>query len=271
MSKITNSIGIFGVPRSGTSWLGQIFNSHSDVEFKFQPLFSYAFKDYLDENSPLEKIEDFFLKIKESDDYFLNMKDPVIHKNYPDFSKHPHPRLLVYKEVRYHHVIQNILEKTDDSKFIFIVRNPFPVLSSWAKAPKEFDKSWDFMEEWEFARKKNLGRKEEFYGYDGWKKATLIFHKLKERFPDRVEIVKYSDLLKNPEKITRELFSFAGLDWDLQTEKFIDESMSRKDNDPNSVYKAKQNDDDWNTFIPEEVKLKITNDLSNTPLSEYLK
>ena len=36
-------VGVHGVPRSGTSWLGQILNASKKVNFKFQPLFSYAF------------------------------------------------------------------------------------------------------------------------------------------------------------------------------------------------------------------------------------
>ena len=39
-------ISIHGVPRSGTSWLGQILDSSPKVRYKFQPLFSYAFKKY---------------------------------------------------------------------------------------------------------------------------------------------------------------------------------------------------------------------------------
>ena len=82
---IENIIGIHGVPRSGTNWLGQIFNSQPNVNFKFQPLFSYAFKDYLDENSTEEEIQQFFEEIAISDNYFLSLKDTVIHQNYPDY------------------------------------------------------------------------------------------------------------------------------------------------------------------------------------------
>jgi hypothetical protein len=39
-------VAIFGCPRSGTSWLGQIFNSAPAVQYRYQPLFSYEFKDW---------------------------------------------------------------------------------------------------------------------------------------------------------------------------------------------------------------------------------
>ena len=40
-------VAIHGVPRSGTSWIGEIINSSPNVLYKFQPLFSYALKDFL--------------------------------------------------------------------------------------------------------------------------------------------------------------------------------------------------------------------------------
>src|SRR5258705_10876641 len=98
MINVTEIIGIHGVPRSGTSWLGQIFNSHPQVAFRFQPLFSYAFKSYLNLNSSKVEMDDFFERIFLSDDYFINMKDSEIHKNYPVFQKNPQPQVLMYKE-----------------------------------------------------------------------------------------------------------------------------------------------------------------------------
>ena len=41
---------ITGVARSGTSWIGQIIDSSPEVVYRFQPLFSYAFKGFLDSN-----------------------------------------------------------------------------------------------------------------------------------------------------------------------------------------------------------------------------
>jgi len=55
-------IALHSVPRSGSSWIGQILNSSPKVNYKFQPLFSYAFKGYLDENSSRERIDEFFEK-----------------------------------------------------------------------------------------------------------------------------------------------------------------------------------------------------------------
>ena len=53
-------ISINGVPRSGTSWLGQIINSSPDVAFRFQPLFSYTHKGALREDSSVMEIMKFY-------------------------------------------------------------------------------------------------------------------------------------------------------------------------------------------------------------------
>ena len=51
MKKIPDSITyLAGVARSGTSWLGQIFDSSPEVRYSFQPLFSYEFKNRVNEN-----------------------------------------------------------------------------------------------------------------------------------------------------------------------------------------------------------------------------
>ena len=55
------TIALFGVPRSGTSWLGQIFDSCPDVIYKYQPLFSYAFKNRLNMQSSFDEISNFLM------------------------------------------------------------------------------------------------------------------------------------------------------------------------------------------------------------------
>ncbi|MDH5934310.1 hypothetical protein, partial [Vibrio splendidus] len=58
-----HKVAIHSVPRSGSSWLGEIINSSPQVNYSFQPLFSYEFKSYLNENSSLENINNFFYNL----------------------------------------------------------------------------------------------------------------------------------------------------------------------------------------------------------------
>lgn len=149
-------IAIHSAPRSGSSWVGQLFNSSPKVSFKFQPLFSYAFKGGLDENSSKNDIEIFFDEISKSNDDFLLQKDKVESGIYPKFDKDHMITHVAYKEVRYHHILENLLQQDSELKVIGIIRNPFSVINSFLQSPREFrrDLGWSELEEWRLASKK---------------------------------------------------------------------------------------------------------------------
>ncbi|MDF1594396.1 MAG: sulfotransferase, partial [Desulfobacterales bacterium] len=166
-----DKIAIFGVPRSGTTWLSQIFNSHPGVALRFQPLFSYGHKGRLSEYSSAMEIRKFFKEILFTQDPFALMTTEF-QKNYPTFEKSEKPTHIVFKETRYLHIIENMLNICSEIKIIGIVRNPLSVLASWVRAPKEFNKEWDINREWLYAPSKNQNRPEEFYGFDKWKEVA---------------------------------------------------------------------------------------------------
>ena len=62
---------IHSVPRSGSTWLGEILNSSPYVKYCFQPLFSYQFKDFLDEYSSKKDVDRFFSMLSDTDDDFI--------------------------------------------------------------------------------------------------------------------------------------------------------------------------------------------------------
>jgi len=92
-----DKIAIFGVPRSGTTWLCQILNSHPDVALRFQPLFSYGHKGSLTASSSAEEIRAFFEEILWTQDAFALMATER-QKNYPAFQKAVTPTHIVFKE-----------------------------------------------------------------------------------------------------------------------------------------------------------------------------
>ncbi|MCB0704404.1 MAG: sulfotransferase domain-containing protein [Saprospiraceae bacterium] len=253
------AIAIFGAPRSGTSWLGQIFNSHPEVAYRFQPLFSYAFKDRLNQHSTNKDIADFHRDLLETTDDFVLQKTNVSGaKNLFAFAKAT-PTHLVWKEVRYLNLIPNLIAQSE-TKIIGIVRHPGAVLNSWFKAPKEFDPSWDLLSEWEAADKKNKGREEEFYGYTKWKAAAFQFIKMKALFPERVHIVVYEDLHESPKEKIKELFSFCNLEYSQQTDIFLDKSSATESTDPYGVFRKNHNAYGWEDQLPSEIVQGILGD-----------
>lgn len=262
-------IAFFGVPRSGTSWLSTIFNSHPDVAMRFQPLFSYGHKGKLTDRSSAEEIYSFFDEIFQSRDPFVLLQEGP-HKSAPRFEKSGTFSHIVFKETRYLHIIENILRKTPDVKIVGIVRNPLAVLASWVKAPKEFASGDDIMKEWRFAPSKNRNLIEEFYGFEKWKSVALDFLRFSREYPSRFMLVSYGDLNKDPVAMTEEIFRFCDLLVHRQTLDFIKASKSVHNEDPYSVFRAQAGDENWHETLPAEIIDAILEELQNSSLKMFL-
>lgn len=260
-------VAIFGVPRSGTSWLGQLFNSSPRVAYRFQPLFSYAFKGRIDRDSTGEEILEFYRELLETDDPFVLQNENLSGNPTPDFEKTAITH-LVWKEVRYLHLMEHILETTQ-TKIIGLVRHPCAVIHSWFNAPKEFDPSWDPKEEWLYASKKNSGE-EDFYGYLRWVEATQTFLSLNNRFPERFRIEKYEDLNEAPRHRLARLFEFAGLSLEEQTKAFIRESTGTSSDDPYGVYRKNKKSDAWREELDSEIAARILEDKEFKQINEKI-
>src|SRR6056297_737368 len=103
-------IAIHSVPRSGSTWLGEIVNSNPKGKYAFQPLFSYALKDFLSQISTNRDIELFFRRVEDSKDSFLDQEQHRQDGRLPLFRKEYPVTHIAYKEVRYNHIIENLLE-----------------------------------------------------------------------------------------------------------------------------------------------------------------
>ena len=103
-----SKVAIHGVPRSGTSWVGEIVNSSPNAAYRYQPLFSYAHKDYLNNGSTRGDIDQFFNRLYYCDDDFTNQKERRNSGDFPQFNKEKITH-VVYKEVRYMNVLFNLI------------------------------------------------------------------------------------------------------------------------------------------------------------------
>jgi hypothetical protein len=263
-----NKIGIHGAPRSGTTWLANIFNSSEYVAYRQQPLFSYEFKGFLDDKSTSSKIESFFTGIYKSNDDYLNQVQETKEGKVPEFSKLDSTH-IVYKEVRYHYLLDNLLQNSD-MKLLGIVRNPLSVLSSFFQAPAEFKEGWKMEEEWLQAERKNMNLPENYFGYLKWKELTEMFHGLHQKYGNKVTIITYNDLLTKTLPLVENLFKIYGLKLTQQTVDFINKSKTSDHLSPYSVFRNKQRDDKWKKIIPEKIVSSIFDDLNGSDLIQYL-
>ncbi len=258
-----NVVALYGVPRSGTSWLGQILDSCPDIAFRYQPLFSYRFKNRISTESNRKDIECFLEELYEEDnDDFLNQTDKKQKGIYPIFlEKAKDPPTLAFKEARYLYTIPLLLKNDINIKIIGIVRNPYDVLESWINAPSEFNPEWKILDEWQFASKKNEYRPENYYGYNKWKEYIKLNFEMKERYPDKFITIRYEDLVENAMEISSGLFSFLGLSFTDQTRKFIEESQSKTIDNAYTVYRKKGASRLRNFYLPNYIKQQMAQDI----------
>ncbi len=267
-----NTISLHGAPRSGTTWLGKIFDSHPDVAYRFQPLFSYRFKGAIDDNSRPEEVMKFLQQLyDENGDEFILQQRQIARRVQPNFvEKAQHPTVLVMKEVRYHYVIDSLLRTVPGIKIIGIVRHPCGAINSWLKTPREFLPEWDVISEWRNAPSKNQSRREEYYGFSKWKELAHLFLRLERTYPAAFRLIRYEDLVAQPHERVRELFEFCGLDMHAQVLSFLDESQQREVNDPDTVFRSSDVASRWKSELPVLIQDEISADLLGSDLEVFL-
>ncbi len=191
MNKIKKVVAIFGMPRSGTSFLGQVFDSCPQVAYRLEPIFSYKLKNLVDKKSTKEEFLDFFDKAFDSyDDEFMNQVDKREKGHYPIFQKIDEDT-LVFKTTRFHHLLPRIMELFDDDflKVVSLVRHPAGAISSWIEHPNEFPSEYDYKKEWRSGNCRKTAI-EEFWGFDDWKKVMTQHIELEKQFSN-ISIRKY--------------------------------------------------------------------------------
>lgn len=267
-----NVISIHGAPRSGTSWLGKVFDSHPDVAYRFQPLFSYRFKNVISESSSTQEIEQFLedLHAVENDEFILQLRQKKEGVHPESFIKTARSSALVMKEVRYHYLIRTLLERVSDIKIIGIVRHPCGVINSWLKTPREFSPQWNQLSEWRLAQSKNQYRKEEYYGFQKWLELATAFLDFSQQYPSSFRLVRYEELVENPLETVSDLFVFSGLSMHPQTEAFLVSSQAKEIEDPDTVFRLSDVAQRWKQELSPEIRDSILRETCDSRLQVFL-
>ena len=271
LSQPMGVVWISGMPRSGTTWLSQIFASSPEVRLKFCPLFSYEFKNKLDETSSEVDWRQLFFDTYNTvseylDQEYLRKKGLV-----PFFKmKDADPANLVIKSTRFHNLVPRILEAHNSIKFVHIVRDPRASIHSWLTNPYEFPKGADPMAYWRsgVCRKTGPG---EYWGFEDWKLVNAQALGLNAKYPDRFLIVQYEDLAADPEHWTQEMFDFCGLTRHHQTIMFLTASRSTHVENKRSVYKKSAYRQKWRGLLDKRIANACLQEVQNTQLERFLR
>lgn len=262
---------ITGMPRSGTTWLSQIFASSPDVRLKFCPLFSYEFKNALDESSSAEQWDKLYLELYQTNSEFLDQDHLRKHGLIPSFTdKNESPRHLIIKSNRFHNLAPHIMKLNDHVRFIHIVRHPCATIYSWLSNPHEFPKNAEILKEWRSGNCRKTGPGE-FWGYDDWKQVTTQALRLSEQYSARFKIIRYENLVRNTEDHIRELHKFLHISFSKQTQDFIELTRSRHDDRKNSVFKDPGLKDKWEEMLDPVIISECLSEVKNTELDQFVK
>ena len=264
-----NILMILGMPRSGTSWLGQILDSSPEVRFRNSPLFSYEFKNQVDKQSSVIEWKKLFSDSYESENEFMSQSIRRLQGHYPAFEvKDTMPGTLVIKDTRFHELTARLLELFDELKVIYLVRNPCGAINSWLNSAGEFPLSADPFSEWRTGscRKPGIG---EYWGFDDWKKVANQYLILEERFSERVLIQQYEDIVDDAENTTIRLFKFCGLEVTEQTQRFLRISQCEHQDNQYAVFKSPNVATAWKNELSPQIREQIESEIIGSPLERF--
>jgi len=239
-----------------------LFESHPKVITKYQPLFSYEFKNRITPQSSPEEFNQFLENLQASTSDFINMRGPYHQDENNQFPTTPkqNPTTLLFKNTHNHQLAETFLKLKPNIKLIYLLRHPCGAINSFINNPRECDSSLINTDEWLTGACKNNDNPNNYFGYNKWLELTEMFYNLRDKYPTNVYIVIYEDILNNPTQL-KALFDWCGLDYHPQVQQFFDESHQKDCSSHTAVYKSKSVQDKWKTSLGNDIKNYIMQDL----------
>jgi hypothetical protein len=288
LSKLDRPILLFGMPRSGTTWLGKIFDSHPRTLYRhepdsFQPLSDIPLlADPSDAAILEERLRSYLSEVVAMRAEAVCGKQPIFPKVYAaagstglhwlgaNVSKAAArlglsvpvlgaPRLesgddwrLAWKSIESLGRLGLLLDAIEDACAVQILRHPCGYVASVLRG--------------EAAQHFTHGGAAEDWGIFGMlsdtpqaRRRSLTLDSLKLMLPverlawrwvlfnekafedssgtGRHLVLYYEELCSDPQRVTRHLFDFTGLEWNAQTERFLADSTGKSRSDYYSVFK----------------------------------
>ena len=270
LQMIERPLFLVGMPRSGTSWLSQIFESHPETLLRFSPNYSFEMKNMLACDAGYAEWKRHLQIAVDCQGEFITHSYRRQTGEFPTFANTGSlPRLLCIKDTRFHQWYMRGLDVLPDAALIYIVRHPAACLNSWRNC-KEFSEKDDFQTAWLDGGSRKLEGAGEHWGFADWFDLTLEYV-TRANTEQRIRVVRYEDLVRQPIEQTRTMFQFAGLELPIETIEFLHASTTRHDSSSYSVFKAQDKIDGWEKGFPSEIWEQIQQQILGTPLEQFLR
>ena len=212
-------IFITGVPRSGTSLITKVIDSHPDVAILMENIMGNRRRHWTRAQ--------FWENDKELSmaliDLYKNLNEPVIGNK------------VIIQDVWSAEDVHRVCSSFQDSRIIYVVRNPLSNALSRAEREKKGHYN-------EVARKNLLiyfGSKFETF-LSSWFNSLLEFYRLKDTYRDKLYLIYYDDFILNFETQVQKLFSFLDIRFNNQILEWY--NIPHHDNVGNSVIDLKYKD-----------------------------
>lgn len=266
----TRPLLLLGMPRSGTTWLSQIFESSPDFIVRLSPNYSWPLKNHLNLSSSREEWTSNFTSALNTNNEFMTHNFRRVTGELRTFPPRPIQTVkrLAIKDTRFHDLYQRCMELFHEAQTIYLVRHPGGMLNSWWRS-KEFPAKATFADEWRGGACRKIEGPGEYWGFDDWRNLTMTYLALEEQAPERFRVCRYEELVRDRERVSAELFEFAGCRLHPETCAFLQESMSRHDDRAYAVFKNPSVVDRWRSELPRDIQETISAELSGTPLEEF--
>lgn len=251
-------ISLHGVPRSGTTWLQSIFEAHPNIKTIYQPLFSYAFKNKINETSTKEEWDDFVKGMLDTEDEFCNMKSNLHTNNgKTDIIRYKKEEIkyLFMKNVHHHNLIEKFIEFDENIKIICLIRDPRSVIYSQMTAKHEG------LNDWLDCKDKNQNKSENYFGFNKWLEFRNTSIKLKELYPNNVILVQYEDLVNNTILELNKLLEFCEIDNHKNIKDVIEQINSKNENYDYSVFRNENTIEKWKGKLDDDIVNFIKNNI----------
>lgn len=267
---VDSPIFLLGMPRSGTTWLSQLFESSPDVVVRLSPPYAYDYRDKLDPSSGAEQWRTVLGDTIESNDRFVTQNWRRDTGELPSFDHDSRlATRIALKDTRFHELYLSAMAALPGARTIYIVRNPGATLWSWRQC-KEFPDGADFAAEWRSGACRKVEGEGEYWGFDDWLAVTTDYRRRAAAEPDRYLVVRYEDMVTSALATVERMFSFCGLGVPASTGEFVRDSQSRFDPRPYSVFKGAEIRDDWRHELPADIYATIERETIAAGLADYL-
>ena len=199
-----NLIFLISQPRSGSTMLQLILSGHPDIATTSEPWIAlhpfFALKEHgIDAryNARLarEALKEFLTQNRLDETFYNEQVSHFLNAFYQKAMKHQGKKYFLDKTPRYYLIIDELMETFSDASFIFLVRHPVAVLNS-------------IMKTWVKDDYKVLG----LFKDDLLLAPRLIVDACK-RYSDRSYVLKYEDIVSNPENVLSKICDYLGVDY----------------------------------------------------------